>query len=53
MYWGDWGTSSIKKASMDGENVTVIVDTDLTSPNSVAIDFGENRLYWIDAFTDK
>ena len=55
MYWSDWGTTppNIKKASMDGENVKIIIDTNIIRPNSLAIEFKENRLYWIDASTDK
>ncbi|XP_066922141.1 low-density lipoprotein receptor-related protein 5-like [Clytia hemisphaerica] len=54
MYWTDWGASpSIKKASMDGENVTVIISTDITYPNGLAIDIDEGRLYWADSSYDR
>ncbi|XP_012350206.1 vitellogenin receptor isoform X1 [Apis florea] len=48
-YWTEWGmNSSILMAGMDGKNITVLVNQDLEWPNSLSIDYPNNRLYWID-----
>ena len=40
MYYTDWGNSShISKASYDGSNIVVLLDTDLGWPNGLAADF--------------
>lgn len=50
MYWSKWGMDScILKAGMDGKNNTVLVSKDLELPNSLSIDYANERLYWIDA----
>ena len=54
MYWSDWGIpAKIERASMDGMNRQVLIDTGVTWPNGLAIDYQLQRLYWADAFTDK
>ena len=54
MYWSDWGEpAKIERASMDGNNREVLIDTDLVWPNGLAIDYQLQRLYWTDAFTDR
>ncbi len=54
MYWTDWGDhSKIERAGMDGLDRTVIVRTNLTWPNGLALDYDELRLYWVDAYTKK
>ena len=54
MYWSDWGEiAKIERASMDGNNREVLIDTDLVWPNGLAIDYQLQRLYWTDAFTNK
>lgn len=48
-YWTEWGmNSSILTAGMDGKNITVLVNQGLEWPNSLSIDYPNNRLYWID-----
>lgn len=50
MYWTDWGASpKIERAGMDASNRTVIISTNLTWPNGLAIDYSTERLYWADA----
>ena len=50
MYWGDWGFHArIEKAGLDGSNREKLVTKDIGWPNGLAIDFTQNRLYWIDA----
>ena len=54
LYWSDWAdTAKIEKASMDGENRTVIHDTDLEMPNGLTLDLAQQILYWIDARLDQ
>ena len=54
MYWSDWGSDAkIERASMDGQNRTVIHDTDLMWPNALTLDFQTQILYWADANLDK
>ena len=53
LYWSDWGSvAKIEKASMDGENRTVIHDSDLVEPNGLTLDYDQLVLYWIDAYRD-
>ena len=54
VYWSDWGSvAKIEKASMDGKNQTVIVDTNLVWPNGLTLDSYQQVLYWIDAYLDR
>lgn len=50
MYWTDWGVNpKIERAGMDASERTVIISTNLTWPNGLAIDYQTQRLYWADA----
>lgn len=50
MYWTDWGANpKIERAGMDASNRTVIISSNLTWPNGLAIDYETQRLYWADA----
>lgn len=50
MYWCDWGSNPhIAMAGMDGKNSSLFVTEKLGWPNSVTIDYPNNRLYWVDA----
>ncbi|XP_022110413.1 uncharacterized protein LOC110989982 isoform X2 [Acanthaster planci] len=52
IYWTDWGQiAKVERADLNGENRTVIIDTDLFWPNGIAKD--DNYLYWCDAYLDK
>ena len=42
----------IERASMDGNNRTVIHNTSLGWPNGLAIDYTRQVIYWIDARLD-
>lgn len=51
LYWSDWGTiAKIERASMDGNNRTVIHNTDLIWPNGLTLDHSQQILYWTDAY---
>lgn len=50
MFWSDWSdTPLIERAGMDGSHRTSIVSENLLYPNGLAIDFSNNRLYFVDA----
>ena len=50
MYWTDWGANpKIERAGMDASNRIVIISSNLTWPNGLAIDYETQRLYWADA----
>ena len=54
MYFTDWGTvGRIEKASLNGEDRTVIHNTSLVWPNALTLDIQTQTLYWADAFLDK
>ena len=50
MYWTDWGANpKIERAGMDASGRIVIISSNLTWPNGLAIDYQTKRLYWADA----
>lgn len=50
MYWTDWGANpKIERAGMDASSRIVIISSNLTWPNGLAIDYETKRLYWADA----
>ena len=50
MYWTELGQSSqIKRALLDGTEVQLLIGV-LFEPNGLAIDIGDQRLYWCDTF---
>ena len=51
MYWTDWGHDRpmIARAFLDGTNREVVISTEITWPNGLALDLDEERLYWGDA----
>ena len=54
MYWTDWGSRpKIEKAEMSGKQRVVLVSSSLTWSNGLALDQEKNRLYWVDAGSDK
>ena len=54
MFWIDTGANkAIYSSQLNGENVKLLVDDHLDSPDGLAIDyFMENRLYWTDHKTN-
>jgi hypothetical protein len=54
LFWTDWGMApSIIRAGMDGSTPLPIVTDNLKWPNGISIDYGNSRLYWTDANTDR
>lgn len=53
MFWSDYGkTPSIWTAGMDGSRPRTIVTQNVHQPKDLAIDYTEQRLYWIDSKND-
>ena len=53
MFWTDWGRHpKIEAAWLDGSQRTTIVNTNLTFPNGLALDYERKLLYWVDAGDD-
>lgn len=48
IFWVDWGTTMIERASMDGSDRRVIASGGLHSPVSLTLDYSSQTLYWID-----
>ncbi|XP_067000750.2 vitellogenin receptor [Anabrus simplex] len=50
MFWSDWGSKPmIARAGMDGSSPVPFVSSDIHWPNGIALDQGNERLYWVDA----
>ena len=50
LYISDWGTRpGIFSLKTDGSNFTSLVNTSISRPNDLALDFPGKRLYWVDA----
>jgi hypothetical protein len=55
MFWTEWDTgekftkSSIARANMDGTDVMRIIYQDIYWPNSLAVDYITERLFFVDA----
>lgn len=50
MYWSDWGfTPMISVSNMDGSESKSLVSKELEWPNGLALDWPNERLYWVDA----
>lgn len=50
MFWSDWGaTPMIATSGMDGSQPRPLVKENIHWPNGIAIDFSNDRIYWVDA----
>lgn len=50
LYFSDWGSNPmIAAAGMDGKSQKALVSTNIHWPNGLALDWQNNRLYWVDA----
>ncbi|XP_076313100.1 LDL receptor protein 1 isoform X3 [Tachypleus tridentatus] len=53
LFWSDWGfLPRIERASLDGTDRTVLVNTSLQMIVDLALDLKEDKLYWCDSHTD-
>lgn len=54
MFWTDWGkTPKIEQSFMDGSGRRIIIDSDLSQPNSITVDYISEKIYWSDSDLDK
>uniref|UniRef100_A0A671UNK4 Low density lipoprotein receptor-related protein 2b n=1 Tax=Sparus aurata TaxID=8175 RepID=A0A671UNK4_SPAAU len=54
LYWTDWGyPAKIERATLGGNFRTEIINSGLTTPNGLSLDYEERMLYWADASTKK
>lgn len=53
MFWTDWGQNPcIERASMDGTDRQIIVKTKIYWPNTIALDYTTDRVYFADSKLD-
>lgn len=53
IYWTDWDSNKIQRASPNGSNVQDLVTTGLVTPYGIALDVTGGKMYWADAGTAK
>ncbi|XP_076154846.1 low-density lipoprotein receptor-related protein 2 [Alosa pseudoharengus] len=54
LYWTDWGSpAKIERATIGGNFRTPLINTSLSQPNGLSIDYEERLLYWSDGTLDK
>ena len=54
MYWSDWGeTPKIERAYLDGSGRSVLINTSVSWPNGIAIDYMGGKIYWGDGKEDR
>ena len=53
MFWSDWGLKTIKRASLNGKNIKVLINESLNFVNGLTVDYKNDRIYWVDAAFDK
>ncbi|XP_017469873.1 PREDICTED: low-density lipoprotein receptor-related protein 4-like [Rhagoletis zephyria] len=52
LFWSDWGEHAmIERANMDGKQRVIVADANLKWPNGLAIDYEQQRLYFVDGGT--
>ena len=50
MYWTDWGEiPKIERAGMDGSKRKTLISEDIYWPNGIALDYEEEKVYWVEA----
>ncbi|XP_066145382.1 low-density lipoprotein receptor-related protein 4 isoform X1 [Euwallacea fornicatus] len=53
IFWSDVSTDKIKRAAVNGTEVTTIVSSGLESPGGIAVDWTHNLLFWTDSGTKR
>ena len=48
MYWTDYGTDTIERASLDGNSKTIIHNSGLSNTYAITLDYENQVLYWAD-----
>lgn len=50
LYWTDWGSpAKIERATLGGNFHTAIINSSLSTPNGLTLDYEERMLYWADS----
>lgn len=52
IYWAEANLSEIRRADLDGSNVTTVVSAGLNTPRAIFIDSANSKLYWTDLGND-
>lgn len=53
IFWTDVGRSTISRAHFNGDNQTVVIQSNLVSPAGLAFDWITEKLYWTDMGTNR
>uniref|UniRef100_A0A667WUR5 Nidogen 2 n=1 Tax=Myripristis murdjan TaxID=586833 RepID=A0A667WUR5_9TELE len=54
VYWTDLSARTISRASMEpGAEPEILINTDLTSPEGLAVDVSRRLMFWVDSAPDK
>jgi hypothetical protein len=53
MFWTDWGLKTVQRATLNGQNIKVLINDSLNFVNGLTIDYKNERIYWVDAAFDK
>ncbi len=53
MFFTDWGTQKIERASLNGYQRVAIVTSNLRWPNGIVLDRGNKRIFWVDGYYDR
>lgn len=53
MYWSQWSPGRIERASMDGINRTIFIQSHIEWPSGLTIDHHSHILYWSDMRFDR
>ena len=54
LFWTDWGSSpKIETAYLDGSNRSILVNSSVSTPNGLTIDYEKEIIFWCDATFDR
>lgn len=54
LYWTDWGApAKIERATLGGNFRTAFINSSLTTPSGLTLDYDERMLYWADTTLDR
>uniref|UniRef100_A0A3B4ZUY4 Low-density lipoprotein receptor-related protein 2-like n=1 Tax=Stegastes partitus TaxID=144197 RepID=A0A3B4ZUY4_9TELE len=54
LFWSDWYRPAvIMRSFTDGSNAIPLINTTLARPYGLAVDYANDRLYWVDSFLDQ
>lgn len=55
LYWSDWNREApkIEYSDLDGKHRAILIETELSLPNNLVIDYDRDELCWTDAGLDR